>query len=110
MGVTTSVQAQTSTTGEAKSGEVAQQSSSGLMQEPRNTGDTTKWIQLYTADGQPATVVMFPAPEHKTPTFGLSQQTQQQTSVSDKNLDLVCLSWYGEHRLISSSITVSIRI
>ena len=83
-GVTTSVQAQTSTTGEAKSGEVAQQSSSGLMQEPRNTGDTTKWIQLYTADGQPATVVMFPAPEHKTPTFGLSQQTQQQTSVSDK--------------------------
>lgn len=83
-GVTTSVQAQTSTTGEVKSGEAVQQSSSGLMQEQRNTGDTTKWIQLYTADGQSATVVMFPAPEHKTPTFGLSQQTQQQTSVSDK--------------------------
>ena len=83
-GVTISVQAQTSTTGEVKSGEAAQQSFSGLMQEQRNTGDTTKWIQLYTADGQPATVVMFPAPEHKTPTFGLSQQTQQQPSVSDK--------------------------
>ena len=83
--VTAQVQAQTSTNGEVQSGVPVQQPALGQIPSQHGVKDTTRWLQLYTADGEPAAVVMSPAPEHKHPQrLGLHRQLQSPVPAEEK--------------------------
>ena len=83
--VTAQVQAQTSTNGEVQSGVPVQQPALGQIPSQHGVKDTTRWLQLYTADGEPAAVVMAPAPEHKHPQqLGLHRQLQSPAPAEEK--------------------------